>query len=82
MARARATLAIQGARAELTVANRGDAVAAEIASRLFHEPVPASTGDGLGIGLYQVGRLAAEAGYRAELAVNEPGNVVFRLTAA
>ena len=76
---ARAALAIQGAHAELTVANRGDAVAPEIASRLFHEPVPASTGDGLGIGLYQVGRLAAEAGYRAELAVNEPGNVVFRL---
>ena len=39
-------------------------------------------GQGLGIGLYQVARLAAQSGYAVELAHNEPGRVVFRLRPA
>jgi hypothetical protein len=54
-------------------------VPAEIARNLFREPIAEPTREGLGIGMYQVARLAAQAGYLVELAHNETGRVVFRL---
>lgn len=78
----KARLEVCGSRVELSLSNRGEAVPAELATRLFHEPVLSGEGERLGIGLYQVGRLAAESGYLAELASNEPGNVTFRLRPA
>jgi len=50
-----------------------------MAGRLGNEPVKSE--NGLGIGVYQVGRLAAKAGYRLELSSNIPGQVCFRLAA-
>ncbi len=59
--------------------NAGEPVPAGIARSLFREPIAEPGREGLGIGLYQVARLAAQSGYVAELARNEPGHVVFRL---
>jgi len=64
---------------ELQVCDGGSAVPAEMAGRLGNEPVKSE--NGLGIGVYQVGRLAAKAGYRLELSSNIPGQVCFRLAA-
>jgi hypothetical protein len=64
----------------LQVCDGGTPVPAELAARLGSEPVKSE--NGLGIGVYQVGRLAAKAGYRLELAVNLPGQVCFRLAVA
>ena len=65
--------------ARLEVSDDGDAIPEPIAKRLFAEPVPHEGDEAMGIGLYQVGRLAAQSGYRAALTANEPGRVVFRL---
>jgi signal transduction histidine kinase len=65
---------------ELQVCDGGTEVPAEMAARLGNEPVKSE--NGLGIGVYQVGRLAAKAGYRLELSSNIPGQVCFRLAAA
>jgi signal transduction histidine kinase len=78
-ARVKATFSVQGGRAELAFENDGDAVPAAIERNLFREPIAVSGKEGLGIGLYQVARLAAQSGYSIELAHNEPGRVVFRL---
>jgi signal transduction histidine kinase len=64
----------------LAVCDDGAAVAAEIAERLFAAPV-ASSG-GLGVGLYQCARQAAQLGYRLALAANETGRVCFVLERA
>lgn len=61
----------------LTVCDDGIPVPAEIAGRLLLGPVPSE--NGLGIGLFQVGRLAAGAGYGLVLAANERGRVCFEL---
>ncbi|MBL0142717.1 MAG: hypothetical protein IPP91_11605 [Betaproteobacteria bacterium] len=78
-ARIKASLAVSRGRAELVFENDGDAVPAAVERTLFREPIADSTREGLGIGLYQVARLAAQAGYAIELAHNEPGRVAFRL---
>ena len=78
--KSKATLVVAAGRCELLFEDSGSAMPAEIARVLFREPVSAGeAGRGLGIGLFQVGRLAALAGYRAELAGNEEGRVRFRL---
>jgi len=46
--------------------------------QLFHNPVQSHTG--LGIGLFQAAKQAAQAGYCLALAANEPGMVCFVLT--
>jgi nitrogen-specific signal transduction histidine kinase len=78
-ARMKATLVVGARGAELAFEDSGEPVPAALARTLFREPIASAGGDGFGIGLYQVGRLAAQSGYTAELAGNEPGNVVFRL---
>lgn len=61
----------------LSVCDDGSAVPPAIAGRLLYAPVPSQ--NGLGIGLYQVARLAAAAGYSLALAENNAGRVCFRL---
>lgn len=78
-ARVKASFAVSGGRAELLFENDGDEIPAGIEKNLFREPIAVSGKEGLGIGLYQVARLAAQSGYSIELAHNEPGRVVFRL---
>lgn len=66
-----------GAGLELQVEDSGSPVPPELAAELGRAPV--SSAHGLGIGLYQAGRLAAESGYELCLAANEPGRVCFSL---
>jgi K+-sensing histidine kinase KdpD len=80
--RMKATLAVGERGAELAFEDSGEPVPAALARALFREPIASAGSDGFGIGLYQVGRLAAQSGYTAELAGNEPGSVVFRLRPA
>jgi len=63
---------------ELEVRDTGSALSALHAQRVFHQPIERS--GGLGIGLFHIGRQAAAAGYRAELASNAEGDVRFRLS--
>ncbi len=78
-ARIKVVLSVGGGRAELAFENDGDPVPAAVERSLFREPISTAGRPGLGIGLYQVARLAAQSGYAIELAHNEPGRVVFRL---
>jgi signal transduction histidine kinase len=64
----------------LKVTDVGGPVPTVVARRLFEGPVPSQTG--LGIGLYQAARQAAQHGYRLSLASNEPGQVSFELAPA
>jgi signal transduction histidine kinase len=66
--------------AELEVQDGGAEIPAALAAKLLQGPVPSERG--LGIGLYQSARLAAQGGYGLALAINEPGNVSFRLAPA
>lgn len=62
---------------QLGVTDAGAPVPASVARELFDNPVPSRTG--LGIGLYQAAKQAAQHGYRLVLAANEPGCVRFEL---
>lgn len=61
----------------LKVCDTGAAVPAEIVQSLLRAPVRSETG--LGIGLYQVARQAAAAGYELALDSNRDGEVCFAL---
>jgi signal transduction histidine kinase len=61
----------------LRVTDMGGPVPVAVARKLFDAPVPSQTG--LGIGLYQAAKQAAQHGYRLALAINEPGQVRFEL---
>lgn len=63
----------------LQVQDSGSAMNAVIAQSLFHAPFSNTRSGGYGIGLYQVARQAAQAGYRLTLAKNEVGCVLFLL---
>ena len=76
------SLHLSRGRARLDIEDSGDPVPAPIAEILFEEPIPRAGGAGFAIGLYQLARLAAQSGYTASLARNEPGRVVFRLEPA
>jgi signal transduction histidine kinase len=65
---------------QLGVTDSGAPVPASVARNLFDAPVPSQTG--LGIGLYQAAKQAAQHGYKLTLAVNEPGRVRFELARA
>lgn len=65
------------ARGDLEVEDNGAPAPESVARQLFHAPV--SSEGGLGVGLYQAARQAAGQGCVVELAVNDPGRVVFRL---
>jgi signal transduction histidine kinase len=69
--------AVDAARIELSVRDTGSALPPEFAQQLFRAPVQRA--GGLGIGLFNVSRLAREAGYELRLAVNTTGDVRFAL---
>jgi signal transduction histidine kinase len=62
---------------ELSVCDDGSAIPEGAAQRLFREPIERASG--LGIGLYHTARLAAQAGWRLEIAANNDGDVRFSL---
>jgi len=62
----------------LSVNDTGAAVPANVARRLFTEPVERD--NGLGIGLFHTARLARQSGYELELVVNRDGCVCFALS--
>lgn len=64
-------------RALLRVTDSGDAMPDQTARYLFGGAVPSATG--LGVGLYQCGRLAEFHGYRLRLEENRDGAVTFLL---
>jgi nitrogen-specific signal transduction histidine kinase len=64
----------------LEVRDTGSAIPDGIARQLMNNIVPSE--DGLGIGLYQIARRAAQSGYRLELGENGEGRVTFRLVGA
>ena len=65
-------------RSELKVCDTGSAIPANVAERLFHEPI--ERGVGLGIGLFNTARLARQAGYTLELTSNRDAEVCFSLS--
>lgn len=64
----------------LAVSDDGEPVPEAVVRRLFEAPVPSQSG--LGVGLYQSARHAAERGYRLALERNRPGEVRFLLAPA
>lgn len=73
-------LACSNEDARLEISDDGSAILEPLAAKLLSERVASE--DGLGIGLYQCGRQAEQAGYRFELAKNIDGCVRFRLAPA
>ncbi|MFN9390033.1 MAG: sensor histidine kinase [Betaproteobacteria bacterium] len=73
-------LACEGNACRLTVSDDGEAVPQSLAKRLFEAPVPSASG--LGVGLYQSARYAAERGYALKLERNVCGDVRFVLAPA
>jgi C4-dicarboxylate-specific signal transduction histidine kinase len=65
----------------LLVTDTGSAIAEHVRLELFKRPVHSIGDAGLGIGLFQAYRHAADAGYELSLDRNEPGCVRFRLAA-
>ncbi len=65
--------------ARLSVCDDGSAIPEDIARRLMLAPVPPASANGLGIGLFQVARLATTAGYELSLDKNLSGTVCFVL---
>ncbi len=61
----------------VTVCDNGDLVDSELESQLFNKPV--SSGQGMGIGLYQSAFMARTFNYDLELASNQQGKVCFSL---
>jgi len=68
---------LAGGQAVLSVVDTGSAVPGHLAPELGKAPV--ASRQGLGIGLYQSGRMAAQEGYGLVLAENQPGAVRFVL---
>ena len=70
-------LAADAKRIELSVRDTGSPVPQDAAGRLFRDPV--ERGEGMGIGLFNVARLASSGGYELQLASNRAGEVRFAL---
>ena len=75
-----ATFRRDGAGCGFDVADGGAAIPEALARQLLDAPVVSDAG--LGVGLYQSARHAAELGYVLELAANVPGDVRFTLRPA
>jgi hypothetical protein len=71
------SMTVQPTGVVLEVCDDGAPVPPRLASRITLAPV--NSENGLGIGLYQVSRRAAAAGFRLALAENSTGRVCFRL---
>ena len=67
----------EGASPSLSVTDTGSPLPSDRASDVGNRPVTSE--NGLGIGLYQLARVAALAGYALELSSNRPSEVTFRL---
>ncbi|MHB1173725.1 MAG: sensor histidine kinase [Sulfuriferula sp.] len=65
-------------RVTLSVCDTGAAASETVAAHLFDAPV--GSAHGLGIGLYQAGKQAAQLGYKLRLASNRDGAVCFALS--
>ncbi|MDP2828565.1 MAG: sensor histidine kinase [Sulfuricellaceae bacterium] len=63
--------------ADLSVCDNGLPLQPHLATGIFHAPVKSE--NGLGVGLYQAGRLATQSGYIVKLSQNQPGRVCFSL---
>jgi signal transduction histidine kinase len=63
----------------LSVTDTGSAIVETAAVTLFKSPVAGTRSNGLGIGLYQAARQAADTGYVLSLAENKVGRVQFTL---
>jgi signal transduction histidine kinase len=61
----------------LSISDTGSEIPGAVAQQLLNTIVTSE--DGMGIGLYQVARWAAQSGYRLELSENRPGKVTFRI---
>ena len=61
----------------VTVCDSGDAIPEAIAASLMHRVIASE--NGLGVGLYQTARWAAQQGYRLTLTGNQRGKVCFEL---
>jgi signal transduction histidine kinase len=61
----------------MSITDSGSAIPGAVAQQLLNTIV--SSEDGMGIGLFQVARWAAQSGYRLELSENMPGKVTFRI---
>ena len=61
----------------LTVCDDGSALGDDLANRILATPVQSD--NGLGVGLYQAGRLARQAGCRLAMTSNQDGRVCFEL---
>jgi signal transduction histidine kinase len=61
----------------LSISDNGSAIPSAVALQLLNTIVPSE--DGMGIGLYQVARWAAQSGYQLELSENMKGKVTFRI---
>lgn len=75
-----ATLHHDGRGAGFAVTDGGAAIPEALAGELFRAPV--ASDEGLGVGLYQSARYAAELGYVLELSANRDGEVRFALRPA
>ncbi len=64
----------------LSISDSGSAIPAGVAHQLMNTIVTSEFG--MGIGLYQVARWAAQSGYRLELSENTEGRVTFRISKA
>ncbi|MDO8990311.1 MAG: ATP-binding protein [Sideroxyarcus sp.] len=64
----------------LSISDTGSAIPSAVAHQLMNTIV--SSEDGMGIGLYQVARWAAQSGYQLELSENTQGKVTFRISKA
>jgi signal transduction histidine kinase len=64
----------------LSISDSGSAIPDRVAHQLMNTII--SSENGMGIGLYQVARWAAQSGYRLELSENTQGKVTFRITKA
>ncbi|MBI2994663.1 MAG: HAMP domain-containing histidine kinase [Gammaproteobacteria bacterium] len=67
-----------GSLIQLSICDNGTHLAEEKARLLFHEPLPSDSG--LGVGLYQVARLAESLGFALFLSANVDGRVCFELS--
>ena len=74
------SIEIQAEPLRLIACDGGGPVPQNIAANLLRGVVVSE--NGLGIGLYQAARWAAQLGYRLTLASNRPGKVCFELAAA
>jgi signal transduction histidine kinase len=61
----------------LSISDTGSEIPGAVAQQLLNTIVTSE--DGMGIGLFQVARWAAQSGYRLELSENRPGKVTFRI---